>query len=54
MSVGIAEDKSNRREEVAFAGAVSTDNDIVLGRERFDDRLVLVARGTTAVSEILI
>ena len=45
VSVGIAEDESNGREEVAFARTIAADNDIVLGGERFDDRLILVAVG---------
>jgi hypothetical protein len=43
LRIGIAEDKTDRGEEVALAGAIATDNYIEFGRERVDDRLVLVA-----------
>lgn len=43
LGVGIAEDESDGGEEVALAGTIAADDDIVLGREGLDDGLVLVA-----------
>lgn len=43
VSVCIAENESNGCEKVAFARTVTADDDIVLGGERLDDRLILVA-----------
>lgn len=42
MSVGIAEDKANGREEVTLPRPIAAHDDIVLGGERLDDRLVFV------------
>lgn len=44
MSVGIAEDEANGREEVTLPGTIAADNDVVFGGEWLDDRLVFVAR----------
>lgn len=44
MCVGIAEDETDGREEITFAGTIATNDHIVLGRKRLDDRLVLVAK----------
>lgn len=43
VSVGIAQDESNCREEVALARTIATDDNIVLWRKGLNDRLVLVA-----------
>lgn len=43
VSVGVAENETNGREEVTLARAIAADDDIVFGREGLDDRLVLVA-----------
>lgn len=43
MGVGIAKDKADSGEEVAFPGSIATDDDIVLGREGLDNRLILIA-----------
>ena len=43
MSIGITKDKTDGSEEVAFPGSIATDDDIVLGRERFDHGLIFVA-----------
>lgn len=43
MSVGIAEDEANGREEVTFPGAIAADDYIVLWGEWLDNGLVLVA-----------
>lgn len=43
VSVGIAQDESNRGKEVTLAGTIATNDNIVLGRKRLNDRLVLVA-----------
>lgn len=43
MSVGIAEDETNGREEVTLARPIAADDDIVFGRKGLNDRLVLVA-----------
>lgn len=43
MSVGIAKDETDSSEEVAFPGSIATNNDIVLGREGLDNRLILIA-----------
>lgn len=43
VGVGIAEDETNGREEVTFAGPIAADDDIVFGRKGLNDRLVLVA-----------
>jgi hypothetical protein len=43
LSVGIAEDKLDSLEEVTFPRAVASDNDIVFGRERLSNSLILVA-----------
>ena len=42
VSVSITEDETNGSEEVAFPGSIATDNDIVLGREWLDYRLIFV------------
>lgn len=43
MSVGIAEDESNGREEVTLPGTIAADNDVVFGGEWLDNRLIFVA-----------
>lgn len=43
VGVGIAQDESNRGEEVTLAGTIATDDNIVLWRKGLNDRLVLVA-----------
>lgn len=43
MSVGIAEDKANSREEVTLPGTIAADNDVVLGGEWLNNRLIFVA-----------
>lgn len=43
VGVSIAQDESDGSEEVALAGAISTDDDVRARRERLDDGLVLVA-----------
>ena len=43
LCVCITQDKADCSEKVALPGAITPDNDIVLGRERFYNRLVLVA-----------
>jgi len=45
VCIGIAEDKTDGREEITFAGTIATNDHIVFGREGLDDRLVLVAKG---------
>lgn len=46
MGVGIAEDETNRREEITLARTIAADDDIVFWREGLDDRLILVATRT--------
>lgn len=53
VGIGITEDKSNCREEVAFAGSVATNDDIVLMRKRFNYGLFLVANKIDTISSIL-
>lgn len=43
MSIGIAEDEANGREEVTLPGTIAADNDVVFGGEWLDDRLIFVA-----------
>lgn len=43
VGVGITENKSNGREEVTLARTIAADDNIVFGRKRLNDRLVLVA-----------
>lgn len=43
MSVGIAEDEANGREEVTLSGTIAADNDVVFGGEWLNDRLIFVA-----------
>jgi hypothetical protein len=43
MSVGIAQDEANGREEVTLPGTIAADNDVVFGGEWLDDRLIFVA-----------
>lgn len=47
VCVGIAEDETDGREEITFAGTIATNDHIVLGRKRLDDRLVLIAKRHT-------
>ena len=42
MSVGIAEDKANSSKEVTLPGPIAADDDIMLGREWLDDRLIFI------------
>ena len=57
LCVGVAEDESNRSEEVTLARSIAADNDIMFGREGLDYGLVLVtvrnlrARSARQVSE---
>lgn len=43
LRVCIAEDEANRREEVTLSRSIAADDDVGLGREGLNDRLVLVA-----------
>jgi hypothetical protein len=43
VGVRIAQNETNGSEKVALAGAIATDNYIVLWGEWFDDGLILVA-----------
>jgi hypothetical protein len=43
VGVGIAEDETNGRKEITFSGTVAANDHIMLGRKRFNDRLILVA-----------
>ena len=43
LTVCVAEDEAHSGEEIALAGAISTDDDIVLGRKGVYNRLGLVA-----------
>jgi hypothetical protein len=43
VGVGIAQDKSDGSEEVALAGAISSNDDIGTRRERLNDCLILIA-----------
>ena len=43
LSVGIAEHKADRGEEVTLARPITTDDYIMLGREGLDDGLLFVA-----------
>ena len=43
MSVGIAEDESNSREEVTLSRTIAADNDVVFRGEWLNDRLIFVA-----------
>lgn len=43
LRVGIAEHKSDRREEVTLSGAISSDDDVEVRRKGLDDGLILVA-----------
>ena len=57
LCVGVAEDESNRSEEVTLARSIAADNDVMFGREGLDYGLVLVtvrnlrARSARQVSE---
>ena len=42
LRVGIAEDESDGGEKVGFAGAIASNDHVVLGREGLDDGLVFV------------
>lgn len=44
VSVGIAKDKANGSEEVTLARTIAADDNIMLGGEWLDQRLVLVAK----------
>lgn len=48
LRVCIAEDEANRREEVTLSRSITADDDVCLGGEGLNDRLVLVA---TALSQ---
>ena len=43
MSVGIAEDEANGREEITLPGTIAADDDVVFGGEWLNDRLIFVA-----------
>ena len=43
MGVGIAEDETNGRKEVAFTGTIATNDDIMLRGEGLNHGLILVA-----------
>ena len=45
LSICITENESYSRKEITLPRAIVTDNDIVLGRERFDHSLLLIASG---------
>ena len=44
MSVGIAEDEADGREEVTLPGTIAADNDVVFGGEWLNNRLIFVAK----------
>ena len=50
MCIGIAEDKTDGREEITFAGTIATHDHIVLGRKRLNNRLILVTIDILAIS----
>lgn len=50
VRICIAEDETNGREEITFAGTIATHNHIVLGRKRLNNRLILVAIDILAFS----
>ena len=50
MRIGIAEDETNGREEITFAGTIATHDHIVLGRKRLNNRLILVTIDILAIS----
>lgn len=54
VSVGIAENEPNGREEITFTGTIAANDHVVFGRKRLDDRLVLVAADTNAISSRII
>lgn len=43
MGIGIAEDEANGSKEITFAGTVAANDDIMFGRKRLNDSLILVA-----------
>lgn len=43
VGVGITKDEANGCKEITFAGTVAANDDIMLGRKRLDDSLILVA-----------
>ena len=45
LCICVTKYESNRSEEVAFAGPIAPYNNIMLGREGLNDRLLLVAVG---------
>lgn len=50
MCICIAEDETNGREEITFAGTIATHDHIVLGRKRLNNRLILVTIDILAIS----
>jgi hypothetical protein len=50
LGVGIAEDEANGGKEVALAGAVATDNNIMLWREGLNHCLFFVADDRQALA----
>ena len=50
MSVGIAENEPNGCEEITFTGTIAANDHIMFGRKRLDHCLILVATGTTGIS----
>jgi hypothetical protein len=50
VSVCIAKDESNGREEVTLPRTIATDDHIVFWGERLDNRLIFVAVKATSVS----
>lgn len=53
MCIGITENEPNGREEVALPGTIATNDDIVLGREGFNDGLILVAKQCPTARQLL-
>lgn len=51
LCVGIAEDESNGSEEITLPRTIAPYDDIMPGREGFDDGLVLVAIGGISMGQ---
>ena len=43
LVICIAENETDGSKKIAFACPIATDDNIVMGRERFNDRLIFVA-----------
>ena len=50
LRIGIAQDESNGRKEIRLPRTIPTYNHIVLGREGFNDSLLLVAGDPTPLA----